>query len=125
METEFKVGDICMAFGMRCVVEDIDKSPSDYPVNVVFEFSEKKESFTPNGRLYGWHKEPSLKLIERPKRKVKKRFYMMVYKCEGGWHQASIMVDENFKDSSGTEHLNRFERKILENSPYLELDLEL
>lgn len=44
---------------------------ASYPVRI--KFSENAYiSFTENGRLYDWHKEPSLKLINKAKKSVKK-----------------------------------------------------
>lgn len=71
--TKFKVGDIVEAFGVRGVVTKV-LSNGGHPVLVDFERlpGEAEEEFTPDGRLFYWHKEPSLKLIERQKKKVKK-----------------------------------------------------
>ncbi len=71
-----------------------------------------------------FHQESRLKLIERPKRKVKKRFYMMAYKAKGIWHHCSILVDEGFKEVTGMEVYTDCERKIMENSPYIEIEVD-
>ena len=66
----FKVGDIVEAFGLRGVV-----TSSNNPIgNALFvEFKSGEATwFRTDGTLKHWHKEPSLKLIERPKKKVKK-----------------------------------------------------
>jgi hypothetical protein len=122
METEFKVGDAVEAFGVRGLVSRIG-SGDTLPVFVELE-TEDTDRFTKDGRAYSWHKEPSLKLIERPKRKVKKRFYMMAQVVCGEWRAKAEMVDENFKTIHGDEIGKGEERKILENSPYLELDCD-
>lgn len=57
----FKVGDIVEAFGCRGTVVDI--RDDEYPV--VVSFDDNTNSFTQDGRERTWHKEPSLKLIER------------------------------------------------------------
>jgi hypothetical protein len=131
METEFRVGDIVDWLGIRGVVTYISKDGNDLDEYMYVKLEgdtmddyDLGTEFFPDGRYMKAHKEPSLKLIERPKRKVKKRFYMMAYKCEGCWHQASVLVDESFKDCMGIEHLTRFQRKILENSPYIEVEVD-
>jgi hypothetical protein len=65
---EFKVGDICEWQGVRGVVVLVDSDE----VLVKFRDSQCNTSFLPDGRYFKWHKEPSLKLLERPKRMVKK-----------------------------------------------------
>lgn len=71
---EFKVGDICEAFGLKCFVIDINIK-HNYPVKVSFEGGHCR-NFLMNGKFEDWQLEPSLKLIERPKKKVKKKFYL-------------------------------------------------
>jgi hypothetical protein len=61
---------------------------------------------------------------ERPKRKVKKRFYMMAYKSDGVWHLDPVLVDESFKDEMGYECRRGWQRKIMENSPYIEIEVD-
>jgi hypothetical protein len=77
-----------------------------------------------DGTMTPFSFESKLNLIERPKRKVKKRFYMMAYRSLNTWQPANELVDESFMAACGSEILPQHERKILENSPYLELDLE-
>ena len=80
--------------------------------------------FTKDGREMTWHKKPTLTLVERPKRKVKKRFYMMAYiDKDGEWLIGKVPVDENFKDNQGAEFY-RCERKIMENSPFIEIEVD-
>ena len=72
-----------------------------------------------------FYQESMLNLIERPKRKVKKRFYMMAYRdSRGDWYPSFRLVDESFRDNQGYEMCAGFERKIMENSPYIELDCD-
>jgi hypothetical protein len=72
-----------------------------------------------------FHQESRLKLIERPKRKVKKRFYMMAFiNAFGQWAACTALVTIDFKDSRGNEVMAGYERKIMENSPYIELDCD-
>jgi hypothetical protein len=46
-----------------------------FPVFVSFGRCEQRNQFTEDGRVWDWHKEPSLILVERPKKKIKKTFY--------------------------------------------------
>lgn len=66
----FKVGDVVEWCGARGIVERLDAGTS-YPITVKFE-SGAYNSFTKNGKYYSWHKTPGLKLISRPKKRVKK-----------------------------------------------------
>lgn len=79
---EFKVGDIVEAFGMRGEIVSIDARISKYGYLVVRYAVEndKRGYFCADGRLESWHKAPALKLIERPKKKVKK--YKACYRDE-------------------------------------------
>jgi hypothetical protein len=115
METEprFKFGQCVQAYN----------SPESFTVEVIklteFGFYYSKDKY-----LVFVH-EDDLKLIERPKRKVKKRFYMMAYKTDSGnWMTWNDLVDENFVCARKIERWAGKERKILENSPYIELDFE-
>jgi len=71
---EFKVGDKVSAFGVEGEVISLDEK-NNYPITVEFD-DDHLSFFMIDGRASAWHKEPSLKLIERPKKKVKKKFYL-------------------------------------------------
>lgn len=75
MENKFQVGDKISAFGVEGEVVSINVS-GDFPIkcNFVDGYS---ATFSSDGRYYDWQ-EPSLKLIERPKKKVKK--YIVLFK---------------------------------------------
>jgi hypothetical protein len=130
MGTEFKVGDVVDWLGIRGVVTCISDDGDDVDEYMYVKFDgdtmdDLGTEFFPDGR-YMKAQNPSLKLIERPKRKVKKRFYMMAYKTDSGnWMTWNDLVDENFVCARKIERWAGKERKILENSPYIELDLEL
>ena len=64
---EFKVGDIVEWQGVRGTVN----CNTHYGVKVLFADG-NIANFYADGRYFDWHKEPSLKLIERPKKMVKK-----------------------------------------------------
>lgn len=68
-EQMFQVGDVVEAWGVRGKVAK--QTPShDYPILVEFE-NGNWSTFIFDGKYYQWHKTPSLKLIERQKKKVK------------------------------------------------------
>ena len=64
-EMIFEIGDEVEAFGVRGVVVEIDML-----VRVLFD--ERYCYFYKDGKVYSWTKEPSLKLIKKAKKKVKK-----------------------------------------------------
>lgn len=66
----FQVGDVVERCTTMGVVESANYE-SGFPIGVNFGDG-IFESFTIDGRLLDWHTEPSLKLISRPKQKVKK-----------------------------------------------------
>lgn len=67
---KFEVGDIVEAFGLKGKITNIyDKAL--YPLEVNFE-NNHIFGFMIDGKYANWHKEPSLKFISRPKKKVKK-----------------------------------------------------
>lgn len=68
MSNEFQIGDIVEAFGVRGSVV----IPENDYVKVEFNDVGFVNFFYPDGRYCEWHKEPSLKLIERPKKMVRK-----------------------------------------------------
>lgn len=89
---KFQVGDIVTAFGLKGKVISI-KSSSLY--NIIVDFEEgPQEAFSTDGKEMLWHKEPSLKLIERPKKKVKK--YMVVHKRRYSNAYVSFNVSDDF-----------------------------
>ena len=63
---EFKIGDIVQWCGLKGVISSIEKGL------LIVYFEKLCRSFLPDGRYLTEHIEPSLKLIERPKQKVKK-----------------------------------------------------
>lgn len=104
MSTEFKVGDICEAFGVECEVIEIQESNlEDSVVRVIMtDGHHKGDSFTfsIDGRYANWHKTPSLILKHRPKPKV----MMQMYRYKSTTHVFADTV----------EAVNLLERK---NSP--------
>jgi len=78
-KTVFEVGDIVEWCGIKGKIVFIYSESTRYPILVRFDNNEEKP-FTKDGKYYDWHLEPSLKLIEKAKRKVKKKFWIIVGK---------------------------------------------
>lgn len=78
---EFRVGDIVEAFGCRGEVTRHDHN-TDYPLVVSFG-PKHHEYFTSDGKLWDWHKTPSLKLIERPKKEPLPPVLIKINRPEG------------------------------------------
>lgn len=77
IKTTFKVGDRVRAFGVDGTV--IEVGTRYLEVSFYFENGTKQEgSFLLDGRIFDWHAVPSLELIERPKRTVKKKLYVAI-----------------------------------------------
>jgi hypothetical protein len=73
---EFKVGDKVSAFGVEGEVISLDEK-NNYPITVEFD-DDHLSFFMIDGRASAWHLEPSLKLIEKAKKKVKKKFWFYI-----------------------------------------------
>jgi len=74
----FQVGDIVEWCGVRGVVESASSMLSSVQCMFGYKDSTRKQTFTSDGKLCTWHIVPSLKLIERPKKKIKK--YKVLFK---------------------------------------------
>ena len=71
MDTIFKVGDSVEAFGCEGIVSKNNSCDLvDFPIEVTFKEHGHANTFTRDGRCDVWHKEPSLKLIKKAKKKV-------------------------------------------------------
>jgi hypothetical protein len=69
METKFLINDVVEWCGVRGKITIIRDSHL-FPLECIFNDAHLAH-FTSDGKAYVWHKEPSLNLIERPKKKVK------------------------------------------------------
>lgn len=78
-DTKFEVGDIVDWMGVEGVVKEILGFPNDGHVYVDFYQADMKQGFHPDGKLYGFHKEPSLKLIKKAKKKITVECWVNVY----------------------------------------------
>lgn len=84
--SQFKVGDIVEAWGCQGKVIKMDWA------GVQVEFDNCLEKvFMEDGRYMYWHKEPILKLVERPKAKVKKILYQPAFKTSLGYELAGYL----------------------------------
>lgn len=80
----FEVGDIVESFGVRGKVTKIH-NPEEVtcPIVVVFD-GMNVNYYTLDGKSEDWHKESSLKLIERPKKKVTRSFVGTILEAKQG-----------------------------------------
>lgn len=75
-ETKFQDGDKVEWAGAEGVVAVDDGTIRCLKVKFL---DAEPRWFYADGRFEQWHKEPSLKLIERPKKKVAKTMYQVIY----------------------------------------------
>lgn len=93
----FQVGDIVEWCDVRGVVE----STSGMLSYVQCKFGDtRKQTFTSDGKLCTWHIVPSLKLIERPKKKIKK--YKVLFK-RLEYENPFLVSGEHFADKEDFE----------------------
>ncbi len=97
----FQVGDIVEWCGVSGVVIT-SKSTKDYPIECNFKGSVRPLAFTSDGRYYDWQ-EPSLKLIERPKKKIK--MYKVLFKMLEYINQFQVSGD-HYADKEDFESRN-------------------
>ena len=108
----FKVGDKVRAFGVDGVVHSIDTDYS-YPVRVKHE-NGIYTCFTTEGNHFYWGKEPSLILIERPKRLVK--LYQYAYRSiKNTWHiSTKYYLDGDFMLDGSIYEFKRLDHTMIE-----------
>jgi len=96
------VGDVVEWCGVRGEVLQTDSAfgpgaliPGAPGDSLQVKFPDNRTAyFTEDGAYFHWHKEPSLKLIERPKKKVKKVMYPVITKNEyGRWFLTQTMFE--------------------------------
>lgn len=101
---EFQVGDKvewCGCVGEVLAIDDYGR----YPLAV--DFGVARPFFTRDGRFYEWHKEPSLKLISRPKKKV------TMYKWAIGvdlWRESTRFYESIDEAKKGISHAKTLKR---------------
>lgn len=80
---EFKVGDVVEWCGIKGKIDSIGKYMKvnfyvdDFADNLI-DFG-PQYTFTKDGKLFDWHKEPSLKLIAKAKTKKYKVLFVDIY----------------------------------------------
>lgn len=95
----FKVGDVVECCGAEGVVEHVYENVT-YKVQVSFKDENNKiaiSHFTEDGRLFHFHKTPSLVLVSRPKKKVTKTVekWINIYPSHaGGFYSDEKNADE-------------------------------
>lgn len=85
-ETKFEVGDIVSWMGVEGVVI-CSKHSGDYPIECYFKYGiglEYTNFFTSKGRFFYWHKEQSLKLVSKAKKKIAVQCWVNVYRRKNG-----------------------------------------
>lgn len=81
-EIKFEEGDEVEWGGVKGIVSGVDlQSKSDFYLYVDFE-NKQVGTFCKDGRYYDWLKEPSLKLIKKAKKSVKK--WRWLYQISNG-----------------------------------------
>jgi len=100
MEEQFKVGDVVEAFGCRGTVKNIAHN-SSFSVVVRFNNHGIERAFTFGGLEEGWHQSPSLTLIERPKKKVKRTYWWISYRfdTEGVRRTSHMQIEKSELDN--------------------------
>lgn len=104
----FKIGDKVSWMGLEGTVERLNDratwNPS-YSMRISFGDKEYPELvwFMPDGRFREEHTEPSLKLIERPKKKVKKKISVWVNVYSDG-----SFTTHNTKHEADSSPLQRY-----------------
>lgn len=91
-EIKFEVGDEVIAFGVDGIVGDV-VNDSDFPILVRFP-NKHVLSFTKKGFWHIWHKEPSLKLIKKAKKPVKRWQWLCINDNGTHWLTTGFFEDE-------------------------------
>ena len=117
---EFKVGDRVECAGIYGVVS-IDLGTLTYPIKVKWDGSQNEVLFTRDGRFMSFFKEPSLKLIERPKSRKKIKMCAFVWKDSAVSYQSASDVQEGSTDYKNRLVNNKFFR--VESKDY-EIEVE-
>jgi len=101
----FRTGDRVRWGGIEGVVVKVTCAFSqDDTLEVVFDAdpTAKNQWFLSDGRIYDYHTEPSLVLIERPKKKVKKHGWVNIFGLDAAPGQTfSSRVYTSCEDAAG------------------------
>ncbi len=108
---EFKIGDIVEWCGVRGYIASEDADGDGFLL-VMFPTAinqiERNAYFEKNGKYRNWHAEPSLKLIESPKKRKKVKKYKVLFKDQlGEWQMSS----SHYKTVQDFDCVNIYEDK--------------
>lgn len=92
---EFKVGDICDLMGVKGTIIATDLENQDEYVWFKSKCGDVCTRLYKDGKQESWHKEPSLKLIERPKSRKKVKFLCYLAKIRGAGSFTEFYYEEN------------------------------
>lgn len=121
-KTTFQIGDIVEWCGVSGSVVDTDYS-EEYPVRANFKEDEIDSFFTLDGRLWDWHTEPSLRLIE--KKKEKKRYWQWKIKTpDGVWYRHKNYLNDKGCKTDGY-HATGYDWDSLEKQKILDDYIEV
>ncbi len=112
---EFEINDIVSWCGVEGEVLKIEDVFKELFIHVIFNHGESSKSlrlFRPDGRIEPWHKEPSLKLVRRAKKKVK----ML------GWRSKVMTVQQSY-DTHIVHNQAMGEIRILEDCYLMDTNL--
>lgn len=93
----FEVGDEVEWCGVRGVVKSLGDAHFSNPILVDF-YPNDKARFTDDGKLESWHKEPSLKLIKKKEKLVKRTKYLAIFEDPKG-HSKALHMSNSLWDS--------------------------
>lgn len=115
----FQVGDKVCAFGLDGTVTDFDQT-AKYGLTVRWDnCDEECDEFMNDGRFYDYHKEPSLVLVERPVKKVKKSFWL--WADENG-EVTDLVADE---DGNSPSFAHKYNMEKMTKIPGTKVTLEV
>lgn len=93
-DTKFEAGDTVSWMGVEGVVNRIDRLGL-FSVEVDFHDHSATRVFLSDGKQEPWHKEPSLKLVSKAKKKITVEYWVNVYKS-GATHLCHTKQDAIF-----------------------------
>lgn len=95
---EFKVGDVVDWCGVRGYIASEDADGDGFLLVMfptVINEMERNAYFEKNGKYRNWHAEPSLKLIESPKKRKKVKKYQVLYRSRSNYYGLTMTAFES------------------------------
>lgn len=115
-EPQFQVGDIVEAFGVRGTVHSVFGEDGGLRVAVKFDVDlGYVPTFSRDGLFRDWHKTPSLKLISRAKKKVKKFGYLAIVRTSQKNKYVTDILYDSYEDAK-----NNFKDRFVALGPKIE-----